>query len=280
MKSYFMYLGILLFMVWALGKYPALFHFLFGSWIGNVVLFFGVVWILFLRFSVGIMVACVVLLLCMTSHLDKKEGFENGTIFGWPSSLLQRFQTYQQTYLPTFLYDVNVLQKQATAAEVESLLQTGTWPWSQEVQDMYKDYILHSYMVQVDPGQALVSAQRVYNQAAILELMTVNSKEGSFLLNGLVVGHTPGLPEDRNNVVVCDALKNSLVKKTDVGYSGIWGTIVEHVESVSNNDVEKEVNGFHFLKGPCNPCSTSCPFSLDVGDGGEISPPWKYIWNI
>lgn len=263
-------------MVWVLGNYPVIFHFLFGSWIGNVVLFFGVAWLISLDYALGILVASVVLLLCMTTRLEKKrEGFLSESSFVWPSSLLQQFQANHRFKL----YDLNVLQKQATASEVESFLYTDKWPWSKEVKDMYKDYIRKSYMIQIDPMEALKEAQRVYNQAAILDLMAINSKEGSFLLNGVVVGHTPGLPANRNNLIVCDSEKQTLVKKMDLGYSGIWGNILEQVEPVSDPDVENQIDGFHFLDGPCNPCSQSCPFSLDVGDGGEISPIWQYKWK-
>jgi hypothetical protein len=39
------------------------------------------------------------------------------------------------------------------------------------------------------------------------------------------------------------------------------------------------------LNGPCNPCapldnppSYSCPFSLNTGNGAEVSPIWKLLW--
>jgi hypothetical protein len=45
------------------------------------------------------------------------------------------------------------------------------------------------------------------------------------------------------------------------------------------------VNGFKFLNGACNPCSPldnppnySCPFSLNTGNGAEVSPIWKLLW--
>ena len=47
----------------------------------------------------------------------------------------------------------------------------------------------------------------------------------------------------------------------------------------------KEVPGFSFVRGECNPCSPfysdfSCPFKLNVEGNNEISDVWKELWRI
>ena len=57
--------------------------------------------------------------------------------------------------------------------------------------------------------------------------------------------------------------------------------------SVNPEDIPKEMPGFSFVKGPCNPCSAfdgdfSCPFRLKIRGRGinDISEPWKQLWNL
>jgi hypothetical protein len=76
-------------------------------------------------------------------------------------------------------------------------------------------------------------------------------------------------------------------KITNIGYDGINGTMTQNFAPVSNADIPKLVPGFKFLKGVCNPCvalddpaNYSCPFSLNVGDGGGVSAIWKNLWGL
>ena len=55
---------------------------------------------------------------------------------------------------------------------------------------------------------------------------------------------------------------------------------------MKNEDLPSVVPGFKFLGSPCNPCGAlnsdadySCPFSLDIGDGAEVSPIWSTLWK-
>ena len=71
-----------------------------------------------------------------------------------------------------------------------------------------------------------------------------------------------------------------------LGYNSINGDKTKNVEVIENADIPKVVTGFSFLQGTCNPCvalnnppNYSCPFSLDVGDGGDISPIWQNLWG-
>jgi hypothetical protein len=66
------------------------------------------------------------------------------------------------------------------------------------------------------------------------------------------------------------------------------GYIGEKVTTVEPDAIPKEMPGFSFVKGSCNPCVAlntpgdfSCPFKLNVKEkGNDISDVWKQLWNV
>jgi len=208
----------------------------------------------------------------------------------WSPQLKADFIKFENTYNPNFQFDLNIIQKQASPIEVEYLLKNNKWPWSDSVKAMYRDAIMRNSTISMDPGIALDLAQTIYNETAIKEMLSWNTKEGSFLLTGVTVGHTKGLPDNINNIVRCGLSSggNAVMEKiTNVGYDGINGSMTRNFALVSNADIPKLVPGFKFLKSECNPCvalddpaNYSCPFSLNVGDGGGVSAIWKNLWGL
>jgi hypothetical protein len=76
-------------------------------------------------------------------------------------------------------------------------------------------------------------------------------------------------------------------KIVNTGYDGINGSVIQNITQVSNADIPGLVAGFKFLKNECNPCTAlnnpadySCPFSLNVGDGGGVSAIWNNLWGL
>jgi hypothetical protein len=205
------------------------------------------------------------------------------------------FANFQNTHNPNFQFDMNIIQKQASPEEVEYLIKNNKWPWSDSVKAMYKDAIMRNSVISMDPGVAMDVAQTIYNETAVKEMLSWNTKEGAFLLTGVTVGHTKGLPDNINNIVRCgtsDGNSNGnggavMEKITNVGYDGINGSMIKNYAPVPDAEIHKLVPGFKFLKGECNPCvalndpaNYSCPFSLNVGDGGEVSTIWKDLWGL
>ena len=75
---------------------------------------------------------------------NKKEGFDSNYT-PWPNQLVQRFIEYQRTVnLNYHQFDLDILQKQATPDEAEHLLQTGFWPWPDDLQYEYLDKVYHT----------------------------------------------------------------------------------------------------------------------------------------
>ena len=211
----------------------------------------------------------------------------------WSPKLQAEFANFENTHNPNFQFDMNIIQKQATPKEVEYLIKNNKWPWSDSVKAMYKDAIMRNSVISMDPGVAMDVAQTIYNETAVKQMLSWNTKEGAFLLTGVTVGHTKGLPDNINNIVRCglsDSNGNGgavMEKITNVGYDGINGSMIQNISQVSNADIPGLVPGFKFLKGECNPCvalddpaNYSCPFSLNVGDGGEVSTIWQDLWGL
>ena len=210
----------------------------------------------------------------------------------WSSKLKTDFANFENTHNPNFQFDMNIIQKQASPEEVEYLIKNNKWPWSDSVKAMYKDAIMRNSVISMDPGVAMDVAQTIYNETAVKEMLSWNSKEGAFLLTGVTIGHTKGLPDNVNNILRCglpDGVTGNAVmeKIVNVGYDGINGSMIQNISRVSNADIPGLVPGFKFLKSECNPClalddpaNYSCPFSLNVGDGGEVSTIWKNLWGL
>ena len=203
----------------------------------------------------------------------------------WPQYVIDEFIEFQKKYNPNIRFDLDIVQKQASATEAKVLLKTGKWPWSSDIIRLYQDTIAHNNIINTEPEISSMNARAIYNQRAILELLSWNSKEGTFLTGGSVIGHTEGLPDNINNVVRCGIDKsNGSMSMQKIIYNKNGD---KTITNINNSDIPKEVNGFKFLKGECNPCgplsdpaSYSCPFSLNIGNGSEVSTSWQHLWGI
>ena len=219
------------------------------------------------------------------------EGYARPRTYIWPQSVVADFINFQKLRNPNLRFDLDIIQQQANVEEVRTLLRTGKWPWSSSVISLYRKSISENNIINNEPGASSNNAQSIYNQAAIIELLSWNTKEGSFLLNGAIISPTEGMPDNINNLVRCGkdsaSGKVSMQKVVYTGYNGVNGSLVSRVTPIANADIPKQVNGFKFLKGPCNPCEAisdnanySCPFSLNVGDGYQVSDVWQQLWGV
>jgi len=271
--------------------FPSTFVFLFNDILGNLLLALGVIGVGYVDFRWGVGLAAIFVILYQAFSLSKSHGREGFT--EWSSQLQADFINFENTHNPNFQFDMNIIQKQASPEEVEYLIKNNKWPWSDSVKAMYKDAIMRNSTISMDPGVAMDVAQTIYNETAVKQMLSWNTKEGAFLLTGVTVGHTEGLPDNINNIVRCGLSDSNgdggavMEKVTNIGYDGINGSMTQNISQVSNADIPGLVPGFKFLKDECNPCvalddpaNYSCPFSLNVGDGGEVSTIWKDLWGL
>ena len=305
---------IILFIAFILASYfsPKVILFLFTSPIGIGILLFAIATVALFNRNLGFGLCAVFVILYVSISLSMKpdadpntntkakvkkneEGFSNQEFYdsniilknGWTSSLVEKFLSYQNSYNPNYYFDINIIQQQATPEEANEYLQTGKWPWSPEIQHLYKTTISKDPLLSFSPGSALNNAQQIYNQTAIKEVLAWDTKEGHFILDGVTIGHTKNLPKNINNMVRC-GLDGNPVKVINRKATGAPGFMVENYIPVEPSALPALINGFSFLKEPCNPCAIlnediltyNCPFSLNIGDGGEVSPIWAHLWGL
>ena len=183
------------------------------------------------------------------------EGFENG----WNNQLINEFLSYQNLYNPNYIFDMNIIQKQVSAQEVRQYFKTGEWYWTPEIDRIYEDMLERDNSISSHPYFAMKNAKRIYNQVAIQELLAWNTKEGKFILNG-----AKGLKCNLN------------------------GQIENNNILIPPQEIPSLLNGFQFIKNPCNPCEIlqedvpnyNCPFTINTGNGNKVSPIWAYLWGI
>jgi hypothetical protein len=227
-----------------------------------------------------ILILLVVLIIIYNNYTKTFiDGFETQN-YSWSPELIKQFNIYQKTMNNNInQFDLNILQKQASSQEVEELLKTGYWPWTDDIKNEYIEKIWSSPIIKIDPVYALNYAMSVYNQNAATQLLAWNSKEGQFLLYG-------GLSKDMNNTLKCvtDSDGNSKMEKKV--YDGEIFTN-STVTTVKSEDIPNEMPGFSFVKEPCDPCSPlnsepefNCPFKLNTNGDDSISLPWKRLWGL
>ena len=254
----------------------------------------------------GIMLGIVVIIMYRFLKLSApaKEGFT------WSQDSTNSFLQIQNSINRNVIFDPIQIQKQASQDELDYFLQNGMWPWSQEVIDLYSKMLDKNPFIRTYPKDAIIHARTIYNQNAILQIISWQNKEGNFLINGVEVndnsknpledlpsgfgnfGYSSGLIIRRNNPIIrCkvnpEGKNMTLEKRTYTGKDGITGLQTKDISDVDYNDLEQIIPGFKFTNGPCNPCIAlnsppdySCPFTLKLKNKiAATSSVWDYLWS-
>ena len=285
---------------------PELFTSLFNTLLGNLILLTITILLFSYNIKYGLMLGLVFIILLRFSQISReKEGFS------WTSNSAQNFIAIQQSINPQKIFDVNMIQQtQASQAEVDYFNKNAIWPWSKNTQDLYMEAVNSNPFIRTYSGDSLNYSMKIYNEAAILKLLSLQTKEGSFLLNGVLVSDPSGnkmeeLPsgfgdfayssglKDNNtsDIIKCNMDKDNgayLERTRFTGREGIFNSQTTKVTPVDYNDLENIIPGFKFLNGPCNPCGAinenadySCPFKLPLKNKPPfISKVWQKLWNI
>lgn len=280
---------------------PSFFVSLFDTILGNLILIIIVILLGFKNYIHGIIVGVILIVIYRFAHF--KEGFT------WSKESTDKFVLLQNTINPHVIFDINRVKEQASQEELDYFLTNGKWPWSQQVQELYKQAIMKNPFVRTSPKDAINEARTIYNQSVILEMLSWQTKEGQFLQKGVSIndgsgnpledlpsgfgnyGYSSGLISPRNNVIKCglDVSGNYVLQQTKyTGKGGINTQQTKETTIVDYNDLTKLIPGFSFINGSCNPCvalddppNYSCPFNLDVsGNRHGVSNIWQYLWGI
>jgi hypothetical protein len=206
------------------------------------------------------------------------NGFGSRSIegFTWSKDLIGRFNTYQDSVnINNNQFNLKIVQEQASPNEVEQLLKTGYWPWSEDIQNQYLEAVWQNPIIKFSPDHALDYAMKLYNETSAKRLMSWNVKEGEFLLYG-------GTNKNKN-IIKCSDDTEPVMQKTTFNNNPWIGTKI----NIANENIPNEMPGFTFIKEPCNPCSVlnnvpdyRCPFKLNIKGDNETSDVWKNLWQL
>lgn len=305
---------------------PEVFVSLFKTLLGNLILIIIVLLVYINNRIYGLALGLIFLIFLRFAQLSSREGFSfsvDGIISiddisnetdiptgNFTPESKNNFISIQNTINKQKIFDMNVIGTQASQDELDYFNKNGRWPWSQKVIDLYEEAVRRNPYIRTIPEQATNEARKTYNEAAILRVLSYQTKEGQFLLNGVLVkdpsgnkledlpsgfgdfGYSSGLLDNRSDDIIKCNLKddnNPIIERiTYTGKGGIFGEQTEKTSKVNYNNLENIIPGFKFLSAPCNPCKAmsatpdySCPFSLKVKNKSPfISQVWQYLWNI
>jgi hypothetical protein len=295
---------------------PNIFVELFNTILGKAILILFVILVSFKNLYYGTILLFTFIIiyrfltLSLYSQTKQKEGFT------WNQQSTDKFLEIQKLINPQIVFNTPEIQQQATQEEVNYFNQHGRWPWSEQVKNLYKEALNKNPYIRTSHEDAINTISTIYNEQAILQMLSWQAKEGQFLLNGVSINTGKSNPyEDlpsgwgdyafnskqiskNNNIIKCGYNKNndtsgnkpgelSLQEIEHRGNDGILYNHVKKITPVDYNNLEKLIPGFSFLKGPCNPCEAlnnppnyNCPFELNIrGEKNGISPIWKYLWK-
>jgi len=305
---------------------PNIFVNLFNTILGKTILILFVILLSFknLYYAMMLLFVFIVIYRFLTLSLDSNQKIITNTTkptkegFTWNQQSTNIFLDIQKLINPKIVFDTSEIEKQARQEEVDYFNQNGKWPWSDEVKKLYTESLDKNPYVRTSPEDAINTASTIYNEKAILRIISHQVKEGQFLLNGVSINNRKknkyeDLPSgwgdyafnskqiSKNyNIVKCgynnknndisdnNSDKLSLQEIEHRGNDGIVYTHVKKIKPVDYNNLEKMIPGFSFLKGPCDPCQAinnppnyTCPFELNVrGEKKGVSPIWKYLWGL
>lgn len=275
---------------------------LFNTFLGNLILL-GISLLLCFKnpyYGVISLVIFIILIRMITiSNGTTKEGFD------WQKNQERDFVIKQQTMNPGIVFDMEILKNQINQEEMDYFNKNGYWPWSEKTKELYISAANKNPIIRQYPENQMIQLQTIYNETAILQILSQQTKEGQFLLNGVeievdnnpmdlpsgwgIFPYTSGLMSKRRPVIKCnmtDSKNAKLEKITPTGTEGIFNSKTYENTDVDLSTLEELIPGFKFLKGTCNPCSNinkipdySCPFELNIKNTDYgVSDVWDYLW--
>ena len=297
------FLTILILLWLILYLIPDIMSSLFNTFLGNLILFTIVALISLYNIKYGIISSLIIIILYRFSHIIK-EGFS------WTPNSTQNFLLIQNTMNRQKIFDIDIIKNQASQEELDYFNSNGKWPWSQKTKDLFVEALKKNPFIRTLPEDSLNYTMTIYNEAAILQALSYQTKEGQFLLNGVLIqdpsgnpmedlpsgfGNFPyksGLLENKSNDIIKCNMKNpngaTLERIKYTGKGGIYGEQTSTITPVDYNNLENIIPGFTFVNGPCNPCGAinetpdySCPFKLKVKNNPTtISSIWQNLWEV
>lgn len=137
---------------------------LFNTILGNLILLLSLILVSSQDIKYGVVLAIILVVLYRFSHL--KEGFT------WSEESDKKFIELQNSINPRIVFDTKEIQKQASQEEVDYFLKNSMWPWSKEVEDLYKKLLEKNTYVRLNSEDAINESKTKYNQTIITEILS------------------------------------------------------------------------------------------------------------
>ena len=229
--------------------------------------------------------------------------------FTWTDESTRNFLKIQKTINPKKIFDTDTIQKyQASQEEVDYFNKHGYWKWSPKTKQLYLEALKKNSYIRTYSPSELKYVMSIYNEAAILKILSYQSKEGQFLLNGVLIPpkHNP-LPDGfgefalnsgeltEGDVIKCNMDTYNLERTSNTHQYGVYGQQLIDKTPLDYKDLQNIIPGFSFIDKPCNPCHNidvtsnyPCPFKLQTSPGPSPtsptsptnpSPIWQQLWG-
>lgn len=300
---------------------PNIFVDLFNTILGKAILILIVMLVSFKNLQYGMILLVIFVIIYRFMTLSVYANIKTNKTregFTWNEASTDKFLEIQNLINPEIVFNTPEIKKQATQEEVDYFNKHKKWPWREEVKELYKEALGKNPYIRTDLEDAVDTVSSIYNESAILQMLSWQAKEGQFLLNGVSVNtgeknpyedlpsgwgdyaYKSGQITKKNDVIKCGYKKNNEDNKNNsnnnkitlqrikhMGNEGILNSSVQKIDPVDYHDLEKLIPGFSFLKEPCDPCEAlnnppnyKCQYSLNIKDTEKgISPVWKYLWS-
>ena len=137
---------------------------LFNTILGNLILLISLILLSSQDIKYGVVLAIILIVLYRFSHL--KEGFT------WTEESGRQFIELQNSINPRIVFDTKEIQNQASQEEVDYFLKNSMWPWSKDVEDLYKELLEKNTYVRLNSEDAINETKTKYNQTIITEILS------------------------------------------------------------------------------------------------------------
>lgn len=137
---------------------------LFNTILGNLILLLSLILVSSQDIKYGISLAIIFIILYRFSHL--KEGFS------WSEESGKKFIELQNSINPGIVFDTKEIQKQTSQEEVDYFLKNSMWPWSKEVEDLYKELSDKNTYIRLNSEDSINNFKTKYNQSIITKILS------------------------------------------------------------------------------------------------------------
>lgn len=232
---------------------PELIILLLNTLLGNLILLLSILFIYMHNRMYGYIIGLCILIMYRFSRLNK-EGFTDDS--------QNDFLNIQNKINRQTHFNMNMIENQASQDDLNYFNQHSKWYWSPSTINQYEEAVNNNPFIRTIASQATADAQTIYNENAILKILSNQSPEGHFLLHGIEINENEKHDGYGNFGENSGLIPKSIIQCNEQHQLKKINMQQHQINSVNYNDLETLISGFTFLNKPCNPCSKSCNYQI------------------